>query len=320
MKHTVVLTAAMPDIATAILSRECDVLTHISDDPRTEEDLIDILSDADGAITILTDPVTRRVLSSNPNLRIVANCAVGTDNIDLAAAGELGIAVSNTPGVLTDATADLTFALILAATRRILEGDAMIRNEEFSGWQPLMLLGSELRESRIGIVGMGRIGFAVAQRARAFGMSVGYHSRNAHPETEQAHGSIRLALDALLETSDIVSLHAPLTTDTAGMIDSRALALMKPSAFLINTARGALVDEEALAAALETGRLRGAGLDVYQHEPRVHARLLPLSNVVLLPHLGSATERTRDAMARIAATNVLSWLGTGRAPNLVAPK
>lgn len=310
----------MPDIATSILSRECDVLTHISEEPRTEEELIDILSDADGAITILTDPVTRRVLASNPNLRIVANCAVGTDNIDLAAAKELGIAVTNTPGVLTDATADLTFALILAVTRRILEGDSMMRKEEFSGWQPLMLLGSELRDSRIGIVGMGRIGFAVAQRARAFGMHVAYHARSVRADTEQAHGSVRLDLDELLRTSDVVSLHAPLTAETAGMIDSRALRLMKPTAFLINTARGALVDEEALAGALASGQLRGAALDVYQREPRVHPGLLTLPNVVLLPHLGSATERTRDAMARIAATNVLSWLSTGRAPDLVAPK
>lgn len=320
MKHTVVLTAAMPDIATSLLSRECDVLTHISDEPRTEDELIDILPDADGAITILTDPVTRRVLESNPNLRIVANCAVGTDNIDLQAAKELGIAITNTPGVLTDATADLTFALILAVTRRVLEGDAMIRREAFTGWQPLMLLGTELRDIRLGIVGMGRIGFAVAQRARAFGMSVAYHARTAHADTEKAHGSVRLALDELLATSDIVSLHAPLTAETTQMIDSRSLGLMKPSAFLVNTARGALVDEEALAAALESGRLRGAALDVYQHEPRVHPRLVPLRNVVLLPHLGSATERTRSAMARIAAMNVLTWLKTGQAPNLVAPK
>ncbi len=307
----------MPDVATALLSQECDVLTHISEEPRTEDELIDILADADGAITILTDPVTRRVLTSNPNLRIVANCAVGTDNIDLVAARELGIAVTNTPGVLTEATADLAFALILAATRRIIEGDAMMRNGNFLGWQPLMLLGTELNEATLGIIGMGRIGFAVAARAKAFGMSVAYHARSVHHDTEEAHGSLRMELDELLEKSDVVSLHAPLTPETAGMIDSRALALMKPSAFLINTARGPLVDEDALATALETGRLRGAALDVYQEEPRVNPRLLPLSNVVLLPHLGSATTRTREAMARIAATNVLSWLRTGRAPNIV---
>ena len=319
MKHTVVLTSALPDIATAMLSQECDVVAHSNEEPWTEEELTDIVSEADGAITIVTDRMTRRVLASNPNLRIVANCAVGTDNIDLGAARELGIAITNTPGVLTDATADLTFALILGVARRVLEGDSMMRAGQFSGWQPLMLRGMELRGRQLGIIGMGRIGFGVAKRARAFGMGIAYHSQNDSPDAERVLGARRLNLDELLRTSDVVSLHAPLTDATERMIDARSLALMKPSAILINTARGPLVDEEALADSLENGRLRGAGLDVYENEPRYHPRLLPLPNVMLLPHIGSATEETRDAMARIAANNVLSWLRKGTAPNLVAP-
>ena len=257
-------------------------------------------AEADGLITLNHDPVTRRVLESNPNLRIVANYAVGVDNIDLKTASELGIVVTNTPGVLTEATADLTMALILAVMRRIVEGDQEIRTTGRCEWEPLKLLGASLQGKTLGILGMGRIGSAVATRARAFGMEIAGVRRGD-------------SLDELLATSDVVSLHVPLARETHYLIDANALAKMKRGAYLINTSRGALVDENALCDALESGQLRGAGLDVYEFEPEVNPRLLAMQNVILLPHIGSATEEARNAMARIAATNVLLFL-QGREP------
>ena len=295
MKYTVVLTAAFPNIAREILAGEFDVIEHPTEHNRTEDDVITILADADAAITLLQDPITRRVLESNPNLRIVSNFAVGYNNIDIDAARELGIVVTNTPGVLTEATADLTMALVLAVTRRIVEGDHEIRTLGRCEWEPLKLLGASLQGKRLGILGMGRIGTAVAKRADAFGMEIVGVRRGD-------------SLDELLATSDIVSIHAPLSRETHHLIDAAALAKMKPGAFLINTARGALVDENALCDALESGRLRGAGLDVYEFEPEVNPRLLRMKNVVVLPHIGSATVEARNAMARIAATNVLLCL------------
>jgi len=318
MKHTVVITAELPAVATQILSQTCEVVTHVAAGPRTEEEMIDILSEADGAVTMLSDPLTRHVLQSNPHLRIVANYAVGTNNIDLDAARELKIAVTNTPGVLTDATADLTMALILAVTRRMIEGDGMMRRGEFDGWKPLMLLGTALQGKLLGIVGMGRIGSAVAKRATAFGMKIAYHARNRNEDAERDHSAKRLTLDELLESSDVVSLHAPLTAETRQMISEERLRRMKKTSYLINTARGALVDEAALARALENGVIAGAGLDVYQHEPAVEPRLLSLANVVLLPHIGSATVETRTEMARIVAKDVMTFLQGGRAVNVVA--
>jgi glyoxylate reductase len=295
MRYTVVLTADFPKIATELLAPHFDVIAHPTEHGRTEEDLITILADADAAIVLLQDPITRAVLEANPNLRVVSNFAVGYNNIDVEAARELGVTVTNTPGVLTEATADLTLALLLAVTRRIVEGDEEMRRERRCEWEPLKLLGASLQGKRLGIIGMGRIGSAVATRARAFGMDVIGVRRGD-------------ALDELLATSDIVSLHAPLSRETQHMIDANALAKMKRGAYLINTSRGALVDEDALCDALESGHLRGAGLDVYEHEPEVNPRLLSMKNVVLVPHIGSATEEARNAMARIAATNVLLFL------------
>jgi glyoxylate reductase len=304
MRHTVVLTAHYPSIAREILAPLADLVEHPTEQARSEDDIITILSEADAAITLLSDPLTRRVLASNPNLRMVANYAVGTNNVDVDAARNLGIVVTNTPGVLTEATADLTMALILAVLRRVIEGADEVRDTGECIWEPLHLLGVSLQGKRLGIVGMGRIGSAVAQRARAFGMEVA-GVRRGEP------------LDELLATSDVVSLHAPLTRETTHMIDAAALAKMKRGAFLINTARGKLVDESALCDALERGRLRGAGLDVYEDEPRVNPRLLKLPNVVALPHIGSATEETRSAMTRIAATDVARFLRGERPLHLV---
>jgi glyoxylate reductase len=295
LRYIVVLTAHFPTVTTTLLSPHFDVVAHPTEHDRSEDDMITLLAEADAAIVLLTDPITRRVMDANPNLRLISNFAVGYNNVDIEAARELGVAVTNTPGVLTEATADLTMALILAVTRRIVEGDTEVRNSGRCEWEPLKLLGASLQGKRLGIIGMGRIGNAVAIRARAFGLEVLGVRRGE-------------ALDEVLATSDIVSIHAPLTRETHHLIDAAALGRMKRGAYLVNTARGPLVDEEALCDALENDRLRGAALDVYEHEPRVNARLRTMRNVVLAPHIGSATEEARNAMATIAATNVLRFL------------
>jgi glyoxylate reductase len=292
----VVLTAAFPVIAREILS-SFDPIEHPTAQSRSEDEVIELLHDADAAVILLSDPITRRVLDACPRLRIVANFAVGYNNIDLEAAAARGVVVTNTPGVLTEATADLTMALILAVARRIVEGDAEVRMTGRCEWQPLKLLGSSLHNKRLGVVGMGRIGTAVAQRAGAFGMNVVHHSSRTG-----------ITLEELLSSSDFVSIHAPLSKATHHLIDRRALGIMKAGSYLINTSRGPLVDERALCDALEAGHLRGAALDVYENEPAVNPRLLRLHNVVIVPHIGSATEEARNGMARIAATEVANFL------------
>lgn len=301
MKSTIVLTADFPTVAREILAGEFDVVTHPTEQERTEDDLITILSEADGAITLLSDPITKRVLQETPNLRIVANFAVGYNNIDIDAARELGVRITNTPGVLTEATADLTMALLLATTRRIVEGDDEVRTKRRCEWEPLKLLGMALHGRTLGIVGMGRIGEAVARRAAAFGMDIVYTSQS--DRTDATPGT-RVALEDLLAESDVVSLHLPLSDSTRHLIDARTLARMKPGSYLVNTARGALVDENALCDAVDSGHLAGAALDVFEHEPDINPRLLKLPNVVLAPHIGSATVEARSAMARIAATEI----------------
>jgi glyoxylate reductase len=312
MKQRVVITSEIPEIATEILSREFEVVVHAEEGVRSEDDLVTMLSEADAAITLVSDPVTRRVLESNPNLRAIGNYAVGVNNIDLDAAKECGVAVTNTPGVLTDATADLTIALMLAVTRRVVEGDRFLREGRFDGWHPLLLLGTSLQGKRLGIVGMGRIGTAVAMRALAFGMEIAYSAPSPQLEPERELGAVWLPLDELLRTSDVVSIHVPLNDATHHLIDARALELMKRDGYLVNTARGPIVDEEALADALAAGAIRGAALDVYENEPAVEPRLLGMENVVLLPHLGSATEETRHEMARTVAIDVARVLSGGR--------
>jgi glyoxylate reductase len=294
MKPVVVLTATYPAIAREILSGLCEFVEHPTEQ-RSEEEMITILSEADAAITLLSDPLTGNVLAANPGLRMIANYAVGYNNVDIDAARELGIIVTNTPGVLTEATADLTMGLILAVMRRIVEGDREVRTTAQCIWEPLHLLGTSLTGKGLGIIGMGRIGNAVAQRARTFGMEV-IGTRRGEPLYE------------LLATSDVVSIHTPLMAETRHLMNPETLWAMKRGAFLINTARGALVDEVALCDALDEGQIGGAGLDVYEDEPAVNPRLLAMPNVVLAPHIGSATEETRSAMARIAATDVALFL------------
>ena len=243
-----------------------------------------------------------------PRLRIVANYAVGHDNVDVVAAEMRGVKVTNTPDVLTEATADLAWALILACARRVVEGVALMKNGSWAGWHPELLLGIELRGRTLGLFGAGRIGQAVGRRAVPFGMRILYTARNRRPEFERDTGAVQVELSQLLRDSDVLSLHAPSTPATKGVINADTLRQMKPTAILINTARGELIREAALAQALEEGRLGGAGLDVYGEEPQVHPRLLAAPRTVLLPHIGSATRETRRQMAAIAVANVQAVL------------
>ncbi len=266
-----------------------------------------------GLVCSLTDTIDAALIDAAPDLQIIANVGVGFNHIDWAHARERGIAVTNTPGALTEATADLALALLLATARRVVEADRFVRAGRFAGWDLELLLGLELNGATLGIVGLGRIGQAVARRARGFGMRIVYHNRSAvDPAVEAAFEARRLPLDELLGAADVVSLHCPLGPATRHLIDARALAAMKPGAILINTARGPVVDEAALVDALRAGRLRTAGLDVYEGEPAVHPGLLALDNVVLLPHIGSATETARRAIVQMAVDNVVAFFDTGR--------
>ena len=258
----------------------------------------------------------RRCSTGAPALKVIANYGVGFEHIDLDAATRRGIPVTNTPGVLTETTADLAFALILATARRVVAGDQRVRQGKFQYWAPLLFLGQEVNGKTLGIIGMGRIGKAVARRAAGFGMKLLYHSRTRlSPLEEQELGASLQPLETLLREADFVTLHVPLTPHTRHLIGSRELELMKDSAFLINTARGPVVDEAALVAALRQGQIRGAGLDVYEKEPELSPGLADLENVVLLPHLGSATVETRTRMAVMAAENLLAGLRGDPPPN-----
>ncbi len=243
-----------------------------------------------------------------PKLKIVANCAAGHDNVDVVAAELRGIKVTNTPDALIDATADLAWALILACARRVVEGTELVRSGKWSGWHPELLLGTELRGRTLGLFGAGRIGQAVGRRAVPFGMRIFYTARHPRPEFERATGAVRVDFSRLLKESDVLSLHTPSVPETKGIINADTLAQLKPTAILINTARGDLIREEALAIALEEGKLGAAGLDVYLEEPRIHPRLLAAPRTVLLPHLGSATLETRRQMAAMALANVQAVL------------
>jgi glyoxylate reductase len=283
-----------------------EVDLRVGPTPIERSDLLRRVRGCAGLMPMPTDRVDAAVMEAGP-LLVVGNHAVGVDNVDLEAARRLGVVVTNTPGVLTDATADLAIALILATARRLVEADRLIRSGGFHGWRPTMLRGLDLRGARLGIVGYGRIGQAVAARAEAFGMEVVY--------SEPGDG---LPFPELLETSDVVSLHCPLTPETHHLIDAEALHAMKPTAILVNTSRGPVVDEAALATALEEGWIAGAGLDVLEDEPQVFPGLLGLENVVLLPHIGSATFGTRRAMAETAARNLAAVLRGEEPPNRVA--
>ena len=272
------------------------------------------VADKDALVSLLTDAIDRSVIDAAPKLKIVANVAVGYNNIDIPYARSKGVAVTHTPDVLTESVADFTWAMVLAITRRLSEGDRLVRRGEWKGWALDFMLGIELKGKQLGLVGVGRIGRAVAARAPAFGMRVVY----SEPRDIDLPNSENMSLDRLLNTSDVVSLHVPLLPETRHLIDRKALTRMKRSAYLINTARGPVVDEEALAWALQQHLIAGAALDVYENEPAVHPDLLKLDNVLLVPHLASATTETRTAMAELAADNVVAVL-SGRPPLTPVP-
>jgi glyoxylate reductase len=301
------VTRRIPESGLEILRGAGELWVSPHERPLEPDELHEAVRGATGIVCLLHDTVDDDVLeAAGPGLRCVANVAVGYDNVDVAAAARRGVVVTNTPGVLTDATADLAVALILMTTRRLGEGERVIRSGDPWAWDMFYMLGTDLQGKTLGIAGLGAIGGAVARRARAFGMRIAYTGRRrADPGLEQELGAEPLSLDELLAASDVVSLHAPLTDETRHLIGARALELMKPTAHLVNTARGPIVDEEALADALELGRIAGAALDVFEHEPSVHPRLLELDNAVLVPHLGSATLETRTAMATLAARNAV---------------
>ncbi|MEP0845678.1 MAG: D-glycerate dehydrogenase [Phycisphaerae bacterium] len=316
----VLITRQLPSAAAETLRRAGhDVLTLEDGEPAPRAEVLARLPGCAGVITLLSDRVDDEFLdAAGPGLLIVANFAVGFDNIDLEACRRRGVFASNTPDVLTNATADLAWALILAAARRVVEGDRLVRSGAWRGWAPLQLLGLELCGATLGIVGAGRIGSAVARRAAGFEMRILYYDPRRNEALEQQTGARPAELADLLRASDVVTLHAPMCRENRHLIGEPQLAMMKPTAILVNTARGPLVDEAALLTALREGRIAAAGLDVYEFEPQVSAGLAEQENVVLLPHLGSATVAARERMAALAAENVVAALAGREPPNRVA--
>ena len=312
----VLATRALPEPSLETLRPDYDV--RVLGYSPNENELAAEVGDADALITLVSDPVTEAVIRAGSKLKIIANYAVGVNNIDRAAAAARGIVVTNTPGVLTDATADLTMALLLALSRRVIEGDRMVRAGGFAGWAPDLLLGRELKGKVLGIVGPGRIGRAVARRARGFGLTVVAFGRSPRDENDPDDPP-RVSFEELLRRADVVSIHLPLNDDTRGLFGRETIRKMKQGSFLLNTARGGLVDEPALIASLESGHLAGAGLDVYENEPAVLPALLDNDNVVLMPHAGSATTETRREMARMVVEDVRRVLAGEKPLRAVPP-
>ena len=316
-RPTLYLSRLLPDPVMAIVRKRFQLMQNPHDALPTPSALREGLCQADAAIVTLGDRIDSETISAATRLKILANYAVGYNNVDLAAARQRGLIVTNTPDVLTDATADLTWALILATTRRVVEGDTLVRSGGWTGWSPTQLLGTEVTGKTLGIIGMGRIGQAVAQRAMGFRMPVRYHTRQPPAASSLPREWEYRSLQNLLAEADIVTIHAPLTPATHHLIGARELAWMRPTAFLINTARGPIVDETALVDALKTGIIAGAGLDVYEQEPALHPELAQLKQAVLLPHLGSATLHARVQMGLVCLENIDAVLNGRPAPNEV---
>ena len=315
MKSRVLVTNRIPAAVLQHLESDLEIDYHTEQNALSRDQLLDRVRDKHGLLCVVTDTIDAGIIKAGSQLRVIANIAVGYDNIDIATAKKHGIVVTNTPGVLTESVAELTWGLILNVTRRVVEGDRLIQSGVWKGWALDFMLGMELFGKQLGVVGAGRIGRAVAARASVFGMKVvfaAWKGSNDTTDRSQLTKSLKdssvMPLDRLLATSDVVSLHVPMTSDTHHLIDREALVNMKPSAYLINTSRGPVVDEDALVLALREGLIAGAALDVYEREPMVHSGLLGLSNVVLSPHLGSATHETRTAMADLAARNLMEVL------------
>jgi glyoxylate reductase len=319
-KPTVLVTRAIPRAALELLARHANVDANEADAGYTSGELAARGRSADAIVALLTDRIDDALLARCPGVKVVANVAVGYDNVDVAAAARRGVVVTNTPGVLTDATADFALALLLAVTRKVVPADRYVRDGRFREWMMMEFHGAELAGRTLGVAGFGRIGQAVARRCRAFGMHVIYAGRSRAPQAvEEELGAHAVDKETLIASSDVLSLHVPLNAATRHYLGAPEFARMKASAFVINTARGAVIDEAALARALSSGAIAGAGLDVFEREPAVDPALLAAPNTVLAPHIGSATTETRTRMALMAAENVLAVLA-GRPPlNPVAP-
>ncbi len=318
-KAEIYVSRLIPEAGLSLLRRKCRVTVHESEKAVARDELLKQVANVDGLLCLLSEKVDRELLDASSRLKVVSNYAVGYDNIDVAYATRKGIAVTNTPGVLTDATADLTWALILAAARRIVEADGVMRKGHYGGWSPMLLLGQELKEKTLGILGAGRIGRAVAERSRGWNMKILYFDRSGNKYLDRNLSARRCDLDDLFAEADIISIHLPLTPETHHLVDRKALESMKESAILINTARGPIVDEAALRDALAEKRIAAAGLDVFEEEPEMVNGLEKLRNVVLTPHIGSATVHARNEMARIAAENLLAILEGTEPVSIVNP-
>ncbi|MBX3564347.1 MAG: D-glycerate dehydrogenase [Sphingomonas sp.] len=316
----VFVTRSLPESVEARMAELFDIRLSADDAALNREQLAAAMADCDAFVPTVTDRIDAELIAGAPDrLRLIANYGAGYGHIDLKAARERGIVVTNTPGVLTEDTADMAMALILAAPRRLVEGDKMVRAGEWAGWSPTGMRGHRIGGKKLGILGMGRIGQAVAQRARAFGLQIHYHGRHRVAEVLEAQlgATFHPDLDTMLEAVDILTIHTPHSDSTHGLIDARRLDLLGPTSWLINTARGEIVDPEALVQALKGGRIAGAGLDVYVGEPAVDPRLMDLDNVILLPHLGSATFEGREAMGQKVIVNIGVWARGDRPPDQV---
>lgn len=319
-KPLVIVTRKLPDPIETRMAELFSVELNISDEPFTQEQLIDAVKRANVLVPTVTDRVDARVLSqANPDLRLIANFGTGVDHIDLATARQRGITVTNTPGVLTEDTADMTMALLLAVPRRLSEGERLLRAGKWEGWSPTGMLGHRIWGKRLGIIGMGRIGRAVARRAKAFGLSIHYHNRHRLPAEieDEVEATYWESLDQMLARMDIISVNCPHTPATYHLLSERRLRLLKPHAFIINTARGEVIDENALVRLLQQGKIGGAGLDVFEREPAVHPKLVEMDNVVLLPHMGSATIEGRIDMGEKVLINIKTFVDGHTPPDRV---
>jgi glyoxylate reductase len=309
-KPLVVVTRKLPDVIETRMMELFDTRLNHDDRPMPKSALIEAVAQADVLVPTVTDRIDASVLSqAGPNLRLIANFGAGVDHIDLASARERGITVTNTPDVLTEDTADMAMALILAVPRRLAEGERLVRSGKWTGWGPTFMMGRRIWGKRLGIIGMGRIGQAVARRARGFGLSVHYHNRRRlHPEIEaELEATYWESLDQMLARMDVISVHCPHTPATYHLLSARRLQLLQPHAYVVNTARGEVIDENALTRMLQKGELAGAGLDVFEHEPAINQKLLDLDNVVLLPHMGSATLEARIDMGEKVLINIKTF-------------
>jgi glyoxylate reductase len=320
-EQKIYITRNIPEKAVLHLKKLYGVEVNPAERPLDRSELLKAVEGKHAVMTMLNDKVDAELMDrAGSQCRIFANFAVGYNNVDIPAATERGIYISNTPDVLTDSTADMAWALLLAAARRVVEGDFTVRKGGFTGWSPLFMLGVEVTGKTLGIVGAGRIGQAVARRAQGFGMKILYTANNPRPDFEVATGASFAGLNTLLSESDFISMHVPLTELTHHMIGPSEFEIMKENAILINTARGPVVDEKALADALRNGEIRAAGLDVYEREPEVVKELLSLNNVVLCPHLGSSTLETRERMGLMAADNIIAALRGEVPPQCLNPQ